>query len=172
MKLKFEQVDDEHINIICYGKGIKEHKVGTIQTPSGSGECYHNAIQVCGFSEAFDLWGCACFKEPLLSRRNRDSEIDAVVTAINFMKNDNGEMKMQHAKDIQLLFSAETIENKGDYRIENCGYCYNIPCTCETRVKYENPYTVKRSQDLFLETRKDEDDVKEIVDELKEEVKK
>ena len=37
-------------------KGKKQ--VGRIFTPSGSGEDKLNAIQICGFSEAYDLWGC------------------------------------------------------------------------------------------------------------------
>jgi hypothetical protein len=36
--------------------------VGQIFSPSSSGNNIGNAIQVCGFTEAFDLWGCGIFK--------------------------------------------------------------------------------------------------------------
>ena len=36
--------------------------IGRVFTPSGSGHDVTNAIQVCGFTEAFDLWGCGIFK--------------------------------------------------------------------------------------------------------------
>ena len=35
-----------------------EKQIGRIFSPSGSLECMENVIQVCGFSDAFDLWGC------------------------------------------------------------------------------------------------------------------
>lgn len=42
-------------------KGDKE--IGHIFTPSSTNEeLAKQSIQVCGFSEAFDLWGCGCFK--------------------------------------------------------------------------------------------------------------
>ena len=36
--------------------------IGHIFAPSGSCENITNAIQICGFTEAFDLWGCGIFK--------------------------------------------------------------------------------------------------------------
>jgi hypothetical protein len=36
--------------------------VGHIFSPSGSSNDTTNAIQICGFTEAFDLWGCGIFK--------------------------------------------------------------------------------------------------------------
>ena len=36
--------------------------IGHIFTPGGSGDDQMNAIQICGFTEAFDLWGCGIFK--------------------------------------------------------------------------------------------------------------
>lgn len=38
-----------------------EKEIGHIFTPSGSSNDTKNAIQVCGFTEAFDLWGCGVF---------------------------------------------------------------------------------------------------------------
>jgi len=58
MKLKFDLKDNKHINIINEEDG---RIVGRIYTPSGTGEYIENAIQVCGFSRAFELWGCGVF---------------------------------------------------------------------------------------------------------------
>jgi len=56
MKLKFVLKDKKHINIINEDDG---RIVGRIFTPSGTGEKIEEAIQICGFSRAFELWGCA-----------------------------------------------------------------------------------------------------------------
>lgn len=55
--IKFKQINDEEVHIM---KG--EERIGQIFTPSGSGGDTTNAIQVCGFTEAFDLWGCGVFE--------------------------------------------------------------------------------------------------------------
>ena len=55
MKLKFKLKDKKHINIINEEDG---RIVGRIFTPSGTGEVIEDAIQICGFSRAFELWGC------------------------------------------------------------------------------------------------------------------
>lgn len=67
--IRFEPVEDkdfkEKTGQIRYIK-IKimknNEEVGHIFTPSGSGEDIINAIQVCGFAEAFDIWGCGIYK--------------------------------------------------------------------------------------------------------------
>ena len=51
--ITFKQIDKENIDILKDGK-----KVGHIFSPSGSGKDNVNCIQVCGFSELFDFWGC------------------------------------------------------------------------------------------------------------------
>ena len=58
MDIKFKQIDDKHIDILNEGKII-----GKIFTPSGTGEVEPNAIQVCGFDEVFDYWGCGIFDD-------------------------------------------------------------------------------------------------------------
>ena len=55
MKLKFKLKDEKHINII---NGEDGRIVGRIYTPSGTGEVIEDAIQICGFSRAFELWSC------------------------------------------------------------------------------------------------------------------
>jgi hypothetical protein len=56
MKIHFELDSDQKV-LIKNGDEL----IGHIFTPAGSGEDVANAIQVCGFSEAFDLWGCGIF---------------------------------------------------------------------------------------------------------------
>lgn len=36
--------------------------IGHIHTPAGTGENITNGIQICGFTEAFDFWGCGIFR--------------------------------------------------------------------------------------------------------------
>lgn len=55
MKLKFDLKDEKHINIINEEDG---RICGRIFTPSGTGEVIGDAIQICGFSRAFELWSC------------------------------------------------------------------------------------------------------------------
>lgn len=55
-KITFEMNNEQSINILRNGK-----LVGHIFSPAGSGGTNTNAIQICGFTEAFDYWGCARF---------------------------------------------------------------------------------------------------------------
>ena len=149
MKIQFEPVSLTEIKIIGVDGDIRK-EIGLIFSPAGSANENLNAIQVCGFSQAFDLWGCARYKIPKLARsdvlyaRRRDIAEPLI----------NGN-PAQMAKDIQLLFKLETEPAKQDDvradLIEDCLKCYNRPCTCEIHIQYENPYTVKRAQDLRLE---------------------
>jgi hypothetical protein len=151
MKLEFEFVDKENIRILAIDeKTTKKNIVGQIFTPSGSGNDSKNAIQVCGFSEAFDLWGCAIFMEPAINDNDDRCLVDK-----------NGKKIYQQAKDIQLLFSPETKAGCEMYCC-CCSKCYNDPCTCEVKVRFSNPYTVKREQDLFIEKTKLEKKVEKI----------
>jgi len=128
MKIEFEQKSKEHIDIIGIDGEIRKI-IGQIFTPSGSSEDTLNAIQVCGFKEAFDLWGCGMFNKAMCETLN---------------------LKRLQMKDIQLLFTMDSHkESQLDFDIlEDCGKCYNKPCNCEVKTKYENPFTVKREQDL------------------------
>ena len=56
--MKFQQINEHEIHIL----DDKNNMVGQIFSPSSSGNDVKNAIQICGFSEAFDLWGCGVFK--------------------------------------------------------------------------------------------------------------
>lgn len=145
MELKFKQTSDTHIDIIATNEGT-EKIVGRIFTPSGSGNNTLNAIQICGFKEAFDLWGCSEFQ---IMKETRNIKNDIIP------RDAKGNLIMQQAKDIQLLFEWETQKTSNDflYRgrlLDNCISCFNTPCTCEIRTKMDNPYVVKREQDLVL----------------------
>ncbi len=150
----FEQKDEKHIKIIGILDDGTKKEVGQIFTPSGSGECNFNAIQVCGFQEAFDLWGCAVYEYPAEHYPN------SVKLSGTYVRDElNNEIVYQQAKDIQLVFNSETRNHKQSYRkdtIENCPACFNKPCTCEVKTRYGNPYVVKREQDLFLLKKGDE----------------
>lgn len=56
-KITFEIDDEGAVAIMRAGK-----RIGQIFSPSGTGRDVENAIQVCGFSDAFDYWGCGPFK--------------------------------------------------------------------------------------------------------------
>lgn len=152
MELKFKFIDEKHIKIIAVGVGKdfnEEREVGQIFTPSGSGELYKNAIQICGFSEAFDLWGCGIYAEPV---------IDEI--GINYVKDKYGRKVGRQAKDIQLYFGYETIKEELQSLSDGCLKCFSNPCSCEVKIRGENPYTVKRSQDLPLEKIEEPKEVK------------
>lgn len=140
MILKFKLVNECHVDIMAVDEKTKEvHNVGHIFTPSGSGQDNKNAIQVCGFSEAFDLWGCGIFAKPKTKTEGYE-----------YVRDGNGEKVFEMAKDIQLLFDSETLPIT-DLVCDYCWSCFNNPCTCEIKVKYSNPYTVKREQDLWID---------------------
>lgn len=139
MKIEFKQVKKEHVDIIGIDEKTKKKKViGHIFTPSGSSHTSKNAIQICGFQEAFDLWGCAVFARKGLWGQVRMLDKEKYI----------------QVKDIQLKFNMEIEPHcmGREHDLEkDCSRCYNKPCTCEQHVAFENPYTVKREQDLWLE---------------------
>lgn len=110
MKLKFDLKDERHINIINKEDG---RIVGRIFTPSGTGEVIENAIQVCGFSRAFELWGCGVIgdneKKPLqdiqLLFKDFKSKTGANMEGVSFYASDkailvkNGCDRCFHFKD-------------------------------------------------------------------------
>ncbi len=59
MDVEFEVNDDKQgVKIINKQNG---QLVGHIFTPSGTGHDREGAIQVCGFDDCFELWGCGIF---------------------------------------------------------------------------------------------------------------
>lgn len=181
MKLEFKFVDKEHIEVIAtHNKETK--KVGDIFTPSGSGEDTKNSIQVCGFNEAYDLWGCAKYETFKLKEGGVEYEFVKAKTyslapsildvfepdirnkIMETIRNDNmkafervkDKKVMVNLKDIQLRFPypSESFETERSTMNGDCYGCFNNPCTCENKGKHRNPYDVKRETDLDLEKKK------------------
>jgi len=111
-EITFELEHNKKVKIMQNGK-----EIGHVFTPGSSGSNYLNCIQLCGFTEAFDYWGCGIFKG---------------------------------FKDMQFLFDPKygRMEGTHTHNMTKCCKCYMDPCQCEVKIKYENPFTVKRSQDL------------------------
>jgi len=146
MRIEFELLDKNNVNIMGI-EGEERKTIGQIFTPSGSGRTNLNAIQVCGFKEAFDLWGCWVFDY------NKDE--DKRLKVVNRLKEKKD--RYIHAKDIQLLFSFETGISHNNL---GCPACYNNPCTCENtcttcREGKINPYNLKREYQLKEELETD-----------------
>ncbi len=102
----------------------EQRKVGQIVTPSGTGRVNEGCIQVCGFEEAFDYWGCGVF---------------------------SGSKSHKARKDIQMMFNFDTTFG-GRTSVGECYACYNQPCTCDIKGDHrqKSPYTVIRREDLVL----------------------
>lgn len=130
MKIEFEFKNKEYIKIIGIDKEGNRQEIGHIFTPSGSTEDSTNSIQVCGFDNAFDLWGCGVYG---------DSETKE-------MKKD---IQLQWNRIYPLMDHSDRM-TKFDMH-KDCGKCFNNPCTCEILTRFENPYTVKREQDLSID---------------------
>jgi hypothetical protein len=148
MEITFQLEDNKHINIL----NEKGEHIGEIFTPGGSGEVWTNSIQICGFEEAFDLWGCACYERPSY----KDGEYIYEGEHLGGNKNIK---KYELVKDINLQFGLESRKRdvthyRHNHEWQNCYKCFNNPCTCEVKIKYENPYIAKAHSDLYLE-RKD-----------------
>ncbi len=125
MKITFELTNDQFIYIKSNGKII-----GHIFSPAGSGHDTLNAIQVCGFEEAYDLWDCGVFGET----KNKSEKV------INALDNTQ-ELPVRPKKDIQLMFKEyDKITPDGIMFDCTCGVCYTDPCIC--------PLTIKNHKDL------------------------
>ncbi len=115
--LKFKLINDTKVNIL----NDKDEVIGHMFTPSGSGKDIENAIQVCGFTDAFDLWGCGVFK---------------------------GCKDIQLLYDDQKM-QGKHIGDKGHFG-KVCFACYQSPCQCEDlpNMLTNTPFLVKRQKDL------------------------
>jgi len=158
-KIEFKQVNPTEVEIIGIGTDSQapdapevKREIGCIFTPSGTSQDCIDCIQVCGFEEAFDLWGCGRYQAP---KCNSSGE---------YIRDKNGNREFKYARDIQLKFNWETHgaskhpRYNGDWA-KNCHRCFNEPCTCEIKSRYDNPFTVKREQDLRVLKKKFEDKI-------------
>lgn len=164
MKIEFEQLDKRHVSIIGIDTDGARLEIGHIFTPSGSGETNLNAIQICGFDEAFDLWGCGVYGDVKTKQMKKDiqlcwyglyrkmnrEEIDRVFIGTKTHITTEEQMKRLGLK--KPCWTEEITENRFSAVVDGkvCHKCFNYPCTCENLDKFDNPYTVKREQDLYL----------------------
>lgn len=140
MDIEFDISNDKKKVTILGVEGDTRRKIGHIFTPGGTSHNIRNAIQICGFSEAFDLWGCGVLAHPKESGINfKDTEVLAAIQ-------DRG-IEFTQAKDIQLKFEPATKEVISDY---GCVCCYNKSCTCENKGNHTHicPFNVKRADDV------------------------
>ncbi|KKN40781.1 hypothetical protein LCGC14_0729970 [marine sediment metagenome] len=165
MKIEFELKDKERILIIGIDEKGNRKQIGHIFTPSSSAESNLNAIQICGFDEAFDLWGCGVFGDKKTKQMKKDIQL-CWFNAYDMMGSDEirkvviGE-KVHHITEERMKLLGlkkpvwtETItEPRFSAVIDGkvCGKCFNYPCNCEVLINHENPFAVKREQDLYLE---------------------
>lgn len=104
------------IDIMSRGKVI-----GQMFTPGGSARDEANVVQVCGFDDAFHLWGCGVFGERALTLDKETLERGDYV----------------HKRDIQLLFSDYVTADVRDLvqdANQNCAVCFNKPCICDVKL--------------------------------------
>lgn len=133
----------KEVRIMGVENGVRK-QIGHIITPSSSSQNIKNAIQICGFSEAFDLWGCAsfCHKEkPEIDRIHKEIMEELQEKRLNWMQ----------AKDIQLKFEFDSKQgNNSNVGRAHCMACYNIPCNCENKGSHLEvcPFNVKRESQV------------------------
>jgi len=123
MKIEFECVSKGEVKIVGIVDG-ERRTIGQIFTPSGSGHNKKDSIQVCGFSKAFDLWGCGVFADKGV--QVKDIQLKFTPTT------------EPHALNRIIKHDAMGFETKNELP---CLRCYNNPCTCERAL----PYSVVRS---------------------------
>jgi len=111
MKITFEQIGEQRILVKSGDKVI-----GHIFSPAGTGEDMPSAIQVCGFDDAFDLWGCGIFyddkgnpKKDIALHYNQNSNKNTLHTANScdrcyYPKNNCkcSELRIKNRKDLIL----------------------------------------------------------------------
>jgi len=129
IRIDFALKNPQTVIIYGYDEELNKKEIGCIFSPAGSGEYIVNGIQVCGFSEAYDYWGCARYKFPITDK-------EKIVKALEGNKN-----FLVQAKDIQLLFDIETVQASGfDIDVNECVRCYNSPCTCDNKIDEQKDY--------------------------------
>lgn len=167
MKIEFEFKNKEHIVILGVEDNGKRSEIGRIFTPSGSAETTLNAIQVCGFDEAFNLWGCGMYGDAETKQMKKDIQLcwfksyklmsqEERRNIVIGTKEHPCSLNSQRLADVGRTWKEEIKVDRVGGVIDGkvCGKCFNHPCSCEIKTRYENPYTVKRKQDLQLNLKK------------------
>jgi hypothetical protein len=170
IKIEFEQKSKKEI--LIFGIDIKGQRkeIGHIFTPAGSGERNINAIQICGWDWAYDYWGCGVYGDKATGQMKKDIQLiwfnnydkmDADTRRTVVIKGEVNEITGKLAKELGIKGLKEgNIETKKRFDIGKdsiCHRCFNHPCTCEVKIAYENPYTVKREQDVKPNSKEDYD---------------
>lgn len=162
IKIEFEQKSKKEILIFGINVAGERKEIGRIFTPAGSGETDINSIQICGFDIAYDYWGCGVYGNKATGKMKKDIQLNWFG---NYDKMNQEEMRRikvgekKHASKggdcytEKIMIDRFSIDDDGA-----CSKCFNHPCTCEVNILYDNPYLVKRSQDLTLYTKKDFDE--------------
>jgi hypothetical protein len=170
MRIEFEFKNKEKILIMGINEKGNKKQIGQIFTPSSSAENNLNAIQICGFDEAFDLWGCGVFGDKETGEMKKDIQlcwnrvydtIDRPMTEKVCVGERIHPITEERMKTLGLkhpYIKEKILKSRCSFDEKNgiCHKCFNHPCTCENLARYENPYTVKREQDLYLIKKKDE----------------
>ena len=163
MKIEFEQ--QSPTEVLIFGVDDKgRSEIGRIHTPSGSGENILNAIQICGFDEAFDLWGCGVYGDAETGKMKKDIQLmwtrrykminphakvcvgeKIIPISQRVLKDTDREKPYFVERDVRCRFDFDA-DGKGV-----CHRCYNFPCNCDVHTRFENPFTVKRQGDLWLD---------------------
>jgi len=160
MEITFEMEDNKHINIRC-----GERLIGHIFTPGGTGEAYNNVIQVCGFEEAFDYWGCGVFGTEQIKiippSPDKIKRLAKLGITNNLEDYEIHEVTYKHKRDIQLIFSdyeranpQKVAGHAGDFQTDgkgSDGRCFNNRCNCHNpgkRGRGKSPFVVKHFKDM------------------------
>ena len=140
MKIEFRMKNKQEIEIVGI-EGKQRKVIGGIFTPSGSGGIYPNSIQVCGFDNAFQLWGCGIFGR--YKGTLKESTLFGKVDKKHY----------EQLKDIQLEYSMESEPHGIEGTDGRCLKCYNIPCTCDNKNPNSNPYSIRREPECVMQER-------------------
>lgn len=160
IKIEFEQKSKEEVLIFGIDLKGERKEIGRIFTPAGSGETDINSIQICGFDVAYDYWGCGVYGNKATGNMKKDIQLNWFNNYDRMSREEMRKIKVGEKKH-QSRDGGFDIENimKDRFSILEddgvCGKCYNYPCTCEVKILYDNPYLVKRSQDLQLYVKED-----------------
>lgn len=161
--ISFDFQNQSLIHVLLHGK-----EVGRIFTPGGTSHDIQNAIQVCGFEDAFDYWGCGVYGERTpqkivwkqvppespfykMSAEEKNQWLELIGEGASKIEGETlflREVKntFKAKKDIGLLFTPFKNEEPDSWRRPECWGCYSEPCRCDNvRDSSVCPYSPKRA---------------------------
>jgi len=142
-------LESEQLVVIKRG----EQTIGHIFTPCGTNGDELNVVQVCGFDELFDYWGCGVYAEEEMFSRHLP--LDQSMSMIRHGVRTTGVVRVEkhtQKKDVRMLFKENektiVVNKMASINIQkDCLRCYNVPCTCDNK-EGPNPYSLKREEDI------------------------